>query len=216
MACLNPPGSWVQPSLPGEKAPPWGGTNQAASGRDPSGGWGSMQHSVGWGLWARQPIPSVPRSVRLWSPPHPGGLGQLVCCQPGCPAGGVNHSENSSLCPPRPQDQPAEPGAQGPGLCPGSEIRVKGPSHRAGVPALCPRPASQLPAALCPSTPPRHQVEGPHRPLAEPEPWHCSGLLALGGRVLGLLAALTPHDPTPRPARTARAWDTARLARGSS
>lgn len=84
VACPNPPGSWVQPSPPGEKAPPWGGPDQGASGRGPSGGRGD---AAWWGGALGQAARHV--SVQVCEaavPSPPGGLGRLVWCQPRCPA----------------------------------------------------------------------------------------------------------------------------------
>lgn len=165
VACPNPPGSRVQPSPPGEKAPPWGGPDQGASGRGPSGGGGDAAR---WGGALGQAARHVSAQVcEAAVPSPPWGLGAASVVPASVPSRPVNHSENSSLGPPRPRAQGLRYGARGQAPEPGSH-----PCALAQPPSF---------PQLC--APPRHQVEGPHRPRAEREPWRCSGLLAPGGRV---------------------------------
>lgn len=134
---------------------------------------------------------------------------------------GMNHSENSSIGPTHPYDQPAGPGAQGPGLCPGSEDKSQGarPHSQGPTPTpliLAPCPASR-PLAAPQTPPPGDQVKGLHWPLVEVVPESAG---ALGSRrPQGSWVCPLPWQlrvPHSRPARTARAWATAPPARGSS
>lgn len=169
----------------------------------------------------------MPRSViPVKGLPGPGLLPPLEPGAARCPVG-QDESENSSIGPTHPYDQPAGPGAQGPGLCPGSEDKGQGarPQSQGRTPApliLAPCPASR-PLAAPQTPPPRDQVKGFHRPLVEVVPeragalgllWPLGSKSPQGSWVCPL--PWQPRVPHSRPVRTARVWATAPPARGSS